>query len=52
MSNELGTPLSDLLASGSEMLHWVSMAAASPSPAAYLAATLCGLIFGSDGDGS
>jgi len=37
-----------LIVRTAEVVHWVSIAAASPSPAAYLAVTVCFAIFGSD----
>jgi len=52
LSGERNLSLRGLVVTTSEVVHWVSMVAASPSPTAYLAATLCVAIFGSDEDGA
>jgi hypothetical protein len=42
--------MNTLIVKSTEVCLWVSQAAASPSPSAFIASTLCIAIFGSDED--
>jgi hypothetical protein len=46
LSGDRNPSLNDLIVRTAEAAHWVSVVAASPSPAAYLATAICIAIFG------